>query len=134
MNASIVTQVKEAIEPLAGKIQQGAEFMYGVFYRQTIIEGILMVAIPIILLIVGAIALKKFMTYANIAHAKFEKKRRSSYEDNPWTVLRPLCWLAYIGLIVASGCYMVQGTLQLANPNYYTIKRVISSVKAGGVR
>ena len=55
MNDGIIEQVKEALAPVAERLQQGAEFMYGVFYRQTVVEGILQIVVPLLLLLILSI-------------------------------------------------------------------------------
>jgi hypothetical protein len=129
VSESVVEQVKDAITPLADKLQHGAEFLYTVFYRQTIIEGILAIVLPIVLLVVGGVALKKWLAFARVQQLEYEKKK-AAYADNPWGLGIGLAVAAYLTIVVAGSMYMVNGVMKLANPNFYTIQRVIQSVKA----
>lgn len=128
-----VEKVIEALKPLADKIGQGAKFLYGVFYRQTLVEGILQLVLCFIaMIVVAVITLKvaKYMIAERQKRAEYIKKHdRYGWEENGWT--GALCGLLGGTLVVYSILIPVfaQGALKVGNPQYYTIQRIITSAQ-----
>lgn len=152
-----IDSVKEALAPVAEALKQGAEFLYEVYFRQTIIEGILSIAIPIVLLvasIVGQYFWYKFCTKKDQEEKdRYEKKEREIEEekakskhgyapyrynrepDDGWKVGSWLLGTILIIAVVISAFFSItSGVKQVANPHYYTIDRIINSVKSGEIK
>jgi hypothetical protein len=130
MNESIVQQVKDALAPVADKLQQGAEFMYGVYYRQTLIEGVLQIVVPLLLIPVLFFLAKKWKAITVEGEAKADHYDKGTWRAFRWIVptTATILWMT-IGIP-----FMVNGATKVANPHFYTIDRIIQSVRAREVK
>lgn len=128
-----VDKIIEAIKPLAEKIGQGGEFLYRVYYRQTIIEGILQIVFSLLAVIATAIIYRYWARYAMKQHK--ERKAASSYYDGEWYGLG-VFGMGIVSLVIAGLAFAVTigGVLKVANPNFYTIDRIIRSVQAKEIK
>lgn len=126
MDAETVKAIKDAVEPLAQKIGQGAEFLYTVYYKQTIAEGfqdVILGTLGLLLSIASVVATVKLL--------KWGLKTWDKYDRGPATV----CTLLVEAMVIATlGGWSVSGVIggakKFVNPHFYTIQRIIDNVKA----
>lgn len=131
-----VDKVINALKPLAEKIGEGGKFLYGVFYRQTVVEGILQMVLTFIGMIVMTILaykLGKLFLSKQAERAKrietIKKRQGYSWEENNWTgaLIALACSVVFAFSLLVP--FFVQGALKVGNPHYYTIQRIIDSVQ-----
>jgi len=143
MNQNIVEQVKDALSPVADKLQQGAEFMYGVYYRQTLVEGVIQVVVSLITLgVLIALTIKLVRNFRRLdewGKKQHDKEYRiltygpiDTFMYTAWaTIPVLLLWIVWFSAGLPAA---IQGSLKVANPHFYTIDRIITSVKAKELR
>ena len=94
MNTEVINQIKEALTPVAEKIGQGAEYVWGVVVRQQIAEGIGDLLIALFGIVIGIISFRI---------VKFALKKREEagiYSD--WGVLAGL--VGFFGGVEGAEC------------------------------
>jgi len=124
MNPETIKAIQQSLEPIAQKIGEGAKFVYEVYYRQTLVEGYLQIIIPV-LICIGLIFLTK-------SWRKFALKKAlhcDGYIRDNWIGAR---WIAptvvWVIFSVVSLISITEGAMKAANPHYYTIDRIMTSV------
>lgn len=129
-----VDKVIEALKPVAEKLGEGAEFLYGVYFRQTLVEGILQIIIPLILIVAVWIGYKYWYRFCKTNDKRNRDSKTWAY-GGEWLgmgivgVGLALAFATAIGIGV-----IVQGALKVGNPHFYTIQRIIDNVKAKDVQ
>lgn len=121
MSPENIKAIKDALEPLAQKLGQGASFLYETAYKQTVIEaiqdltlgGLGLIAILLILFF-GIKAIKKGLDDGEVDLAFF---------------LICMGGSAVIALSLWAGAGIMGGAKKLANPHYYTIQSIINQVR-----
>lgn len=110
-----VKQIIDALQPLATKLGEAGEAIYRSYYKQTVITGVEM--------IIGAVFGIIIVIFLRRAIIKAPWKR----DDKVIAY-----WLATLASIVICTILvfglMLQGINQVANPTYYTIQLIKSSV------
>jgi hypothetical protein len=128
-----VDKVIEALKPIADKLGEGAEFLYSVFYRQTIVEGTIQVVFPTIVSIAVTIAVWKGLKYA----LKRQKERaaylssRRSYEENGWTANVAIIIVGYVAVLAVSTSVIIDEQHQLTSESTETTFTPKLALKAG---
>lgn len=125
MGPDTVKAVQDAVRPLAEKIGEGAEFLYSVYYKQTIIEGWLKIIVPLIMGVTLFFVAKYWVRFC-----QKQEKESSDYDKDGWKAAAwvPTITLTAILLIIGT-IEMTSGVLRVANPHFYTIDRIIHSVQ-----
>lgn len=134
MNAGIVEQVKDALAPVAEKLQQGAEFMYRVYFQQTIADALIQIggallAIALILVTAKVVKGKVKPEYFNPSLYSWDRREK---EDVQKMYAENVRLGVTVASIVISGLVSIaifDGARKLINPHFYTIDRIIQSVK-----
>lgn len=143
MNESIVSQVKEVIAPLAEKIGQGAEFLYGVYYKQTLIEAVVQIAgclfaITLVLIAGKVIRAKaKPENFHPNSYYNSDRKGTEAYAGKQQTYSNATKLTTTLSSIVIVGLISIgifTGVVRLVNPHFYTIERIIESVRTKEVQ
>lgn len=114
-----VDKIIEAIKPLADKLGQGAEALFGIYTRQMVAEGvasIVMGLIGLIILIVGGWFVIKFL-----------KDEEQDGEAQGTVFIVSI--FASLLLILFSVSSLHDGILKTINPQFYAIERVVCQVK-----
>lgn len=145
----VIDSVKEALAPVAEALKQGAEFLYGVYYRQTIIEGIISIAIPVLIIIAIWIITKILMKivkpemfnpsvyaweYGTGYEFKDPREARDHKKKKHYELFKVYCVIAAFALTLCIAPATIEGFKKVTNPHYYTIDRIINSVKNGEIK
>lgn len=118
-------KIIEAIEPLAQKLEQSAEFMYEVYRQQVVLEGwISLLSSPIWIFL---IVIFNFFLIRNCKKIK-DWVRMVDMPPEPAAFFTVLYWLLTFFFVAAVCRIGLNGLLQLLNPDYYVIQEIISSV------
>lgn len=141
MNDGIVKQVQDALAPIADKLQQGAEFMYRVFYKQTIIEAIVEIlaclfVIALVLIIARVVRNKLTPDMFDPTMYSWEEKNggRKAKQEKHAKIAKLMVTLASIVISGLVSIGIFDGIMKLGNPHYYTITRIIDSVKSKEIK
>lgn len=140
MNAETVNAIKNAITPLAEKLGQGAEFLYSVYFRQTMIDGAIQIVVGVIGIIASLVGLyflfKKLIPQALKTSREYWLPNTSVhapdgvFED----IVAFVVGVASVIILFSSSAGIVGGVKRVANPHFYTIDRIINSVQAKEVQ
>lgn len=139
-------KIIEALTPLAEKIGEGAEALYGIYVRQMVAEGAVGLVVVLVLTGLWVFATKKWFKYAKEVRKENEKRKEelrkieekegygayhanrintdSGFEFETGAVL-----LVGWGLLLTIGMGVaIDSALKLINPHYYAIQRILEVV------
>ena len=125
MNPSSVKQIQEALEPLAQKLGQGAEFVYQAYYKQTLINGVQDIALGVLGFATLILLTRK--TYKIVK--KFNQKEADYDNENRWMawgIATAVLWFI-LGLWSLGG--LINGPQKLINPHYFTVNMILEDVR-----
>ena len=116
-----VTQIINALKPIAQKLGEGGQQLYKAYYRQTIINGIESIVLSLLILI-GLGVLVRY-TY---------KQKPKKFDTPDEDVMLLITVLSLVGIAIAVAVVfvgLIPGINDLVNPNYQTIQNVIRQVR-----
>lgn len=119
MDKETVNAVVEGIRPVAEKIGEGAEALYGIYVRQMYAEGIAV-------LVLSILGLVSVLVYWLVVK-KFWKTLKDD-ED----LLAPVMIAGFFYTLIVCGLCIGgfwTGTLKTINPHYYAIERIVNQVR-----
>lgn len=143
MNKETVQEIKNALEPLAEKLGEGASFVYETYVRQQYIYGIASLIIIAVLVAISAIGIRFLWrhTTAEInrrnedykeaaAKSPYASRYADGYDTDMWMAIKwvgSALWAGTVTLIALIWGY--DALLHLLNPHYYAIKEILGSIK-----
>lgn len=131
MNQDMLDRLIEELRPLAEKLGQGAEFLWEVAYRQTVIDGSMgligaLIALAVIITFI-VLAKKNIDNINNDDDVYYEKDRR--LDDIFNTKLAATIGSIFVSLFMLSWGY--QGVARILNPGFYAIQNMFKALGIG---
>jgi hypothetical protein len=110
------------INKLSPAIESMSQTVFEAYYKQAYIDGFIGIVIGIVLIAGACYVTKKLIIAYN-----YEKEKDGCFDDSEFiTVFGGLFVLA---LLVIGGSFLIDGIQHLANPMYFTIQGIISTLK-----
>lgn len=129
MNADTIKAIQDAVNPIAQKLGEGTEALWHIYIKQMLAEGIVWYIIALLCIPV-AVAAVIGMQKAIARGVKLNEADKYHLDGDGWVVGG---WIVGIFVVVLSFAFffggVVQGTLDLVNPEYQAIQRVVDQVK-----
>ena len=130
MDGQTVDKIINALQPIADKLGEGARYLWYVYYRQSIIEGIVSILVSAVLLVVTVVAAIVATRYLRKALA---------YAPTDWLDETRVPWFVIGGIAAAVAVFALSagltnffgGLQHVLNPGYYALHHLM--IDAGNV-
>lgn len=131
-------KVYDVIQGLADQLKVPAEYVYKVYTNQFFASGLIAIIMTSFFLIFGLTLIVKCVRNYSIGCKKFNEEKEKKYTSDDYcetfkgvsqvigTVLGVIMLLASVIAIIVTG---PESLTQMVNPEYYTIKEILSLVK-----
>lgn len=132
MDGSTVDRIIEALQPIADKLGEGARYLWAVYYKQTVISGVMSLGGAVLAVLLGGVF--SLVAYKQLSRVIRERRaedsgRYYSSEQTARTIIG--CVAAFLVLV----CFIITVTLvadnlsKVLNPGYHTIHQVLRDVR-----
>ena len=115
MNEAI-DRLLEALEPVAEKLGQGAEFLWRTIVNQAIVDGITFTFVGVVLFVATFILATKVVPYL-------------IDRDGGWYGMAIAASVVAFGVGIAALSFTLDGMRHLINPEFYAVRELLDAVR-----